>query len=542
MSSADALERGRDSFIRRGWGEAFVQLSAADLQARLGLEDLERLAVAAYLSGRDAESERVWSRAHHESLANSDWSRAARCAFWLGITLANRSEKAKANGWLARAQRVLDDSGHECVERGWLLVPLGLQLYYESEYERSSATFSEVVRIGLEYAATDLVTVGRQARGRVLIRLGRTREGLALLDEAMVAVEAGEVSPIPAGIVYCSVIEVCQEIFDVRRAQEWTAALSDWCTAQPDLVPYRGRCLVHRAEIMQLHGDWPTAAEEVRHACRRLSVPPQPQLGMAYCRLAELHRLRGEFEEAEEAYRAATERRARVEPGLSLLRLAQGRLDAAVGSITRALEETRTHVPRSKVLPAYIDIMLAAGDVVAARSGTDELSGIAGVLGAPLLVGRAAHAHAAVLLAQGDSRGALQATSRAWAAWEELELPYEVARLRVLVGLIYREMGDQDGAEMEFACARQVFHDLGANPDLARLEELTGHPHLPRGLTAREGEVLALLARGKSNREIAAELMISERTVARHLSNIFTKLDVSSRTAASAFAFEHDLV
>lgn len=496
-----------------------------------------------HLSGRDAESEEIWGRAHHESLARSDWARAARCAFWLGITLTNRSERAKASGWLARAQRVLDDSRHECVERGWLLVPLGLQLYFERDYERSRAIFAEVVRIGLEYADTDLVTVGRQARGRVLIRLGQTPEGLALLDEAMVAVLAGEVSPIPAGIVYCSVIEVCQEILDVQRAQEWTAALNDWCAAQPDLVPYRGRCLVHRAEIMQLHGDWLRAIEEVRHACRRLSAPPQPQLGMAYYRLAELHRLRGELEEAEEAYRLAAQKRHRIEPGLSLLRLTKGRVDAAAASIRRALEEARTHVPRSNVLPAYVEIMLAAGEVDAARSAADELSRIAADNGAPLLVGLAAHARGAVLLAEGDPRGGLEATNRAWAAWEELEVPYQVARLRVLVGLICRELGDQEGAEGEFALARAVFQGLGAKSDLARLEEITRtHRHLPRGLTAREAEVLVLVARGKSNREIAAQLVISERTVARHLSNIFSKLDVSSRTGASAFAFEHDLV
>jgi DNA-binding CsgD family transcriptional regulator len=538
----DALDQGRGCFGRKAWGDAYVQLSAADLQSPLGLDDLERLAAAAYLSGRDPESEEIWGRAHQESFDRADWGRAARCGFWLGITLNSRSERAKAGGWLARAQRVLDESGHECAERGWLLIPGGLQLYHDGGYASSSATFAEAAKIGAEYADTDLVIMARQAQGRALIRLGDTQAGLALLDEAMVAVTTGEISAIPAGIIYCSVIEICQEILDVKRAQEWTAALSAWCESQPDLVPYRGRCLVHRAEIMQHQGTWPEALEEARRACERLSVPLQPQLGMAYYRLAELHRLGGEFEEAEDAYREAGERRQRVEPGLSLLRSAQGRGEAATASITRALEEARTHVPRSRVLPAYVEIMLAADDVAAARAAADELSRIAEGVGAPLLLGSAAHAQAAVLLAEGDPRAALEAIDRAWTAWEELEVPYEVARLRILVGLAYRQLGDDEGAERELASARHAFEQLGAKPDVARLERISGaQRHRPHGLTSREAEVLALVAKGKSNRDVAVELVISERTVARHVSNIFAKLNVTSRTAAVAFAFEHDL-
>jgi DNA-binding NarL/FixJ family response regulator len=538
----DALERGRGSYGQKAWGDAYVQLSAAHLQTPLGLDDQERLAAAAYLSGRDPASEEIWGRAHQESLDRSDWGRAARCAFWLGITLNTRSERAKAGGWLTRAQRVLDENGHEYAERGWLLIPVGLRLYHDGDYASSSAIFAEAAKIGAEYADTDLVITSRQAHGRALIRLGETQTGLALLDEAMVAVTADEVSAIPAGIIYCSVIEICQEILDVKRAQEWTAVLSAWCESQPDLVPYRGRCQVHRAEIMQQHGDWPEALEEARRACQRLSVPLQPQLGMAYYQLAELHRLRGEFEEAEDAYREAGERRHRVEPGLSLLRSAQGRGEPATAGIRRALEEARTRVPRAKVLPAYVEIMLAAGEVAAARAAADELSQIAEDVGAPLLLGSAAYAQASVLLAEGDPRAALEAIDRAWSAWEELEVPYDVARLRILVGLAYRQLGDEEGAERELASARSGFEQLGAKPDLARLDKVSGvRRHLPGGLTAREAEVLALVARGKSNRDIAGELVISERTVARHMSNIFAKLNVTSRTAAGAFAFEHDL-
>jgi DNA-binding CsgD family transcriptional regulator/tetratricopeptide (TPR) repeat protein len=546
MSEVDALDQGRESFHRQAWGKAYTQLSAAAAEKPLELEDLEHLAITAYLSGRDAESEGAWTKAHHEALRAADWARAARCAFWLGITLINRMERAQGSGWLARAQRVLDDAQHACVERGWLLIPLGLRQYYQGDFESSADTWTEAGKIGAAYGDIELVTMARQGQGRVLMRLGRTAEGVALLDEAMVAVAAGELSAIPAGIVYCSVIKACQEILDVRRAHEWTQALSGWVAAQPELVPYRGRCLIHRSEILQLHGSWPNAIEEAQRACERLAQPPQPQLGMAYYQRAELHRLRGEFAEAEASYHKAGEYRRRPEPGLSLLRLAQGQIDAAAAAIGRAVDEAKDPVSHSKLLPAYVEIMLAANDIGAARVAVEELSQIANDMDVPFVQGVAARAQGAVLLAEGETRAALEALHNAAEAWHELEVPYEVARLRVLVGLACREIEDAQGAEMEFDAARRTFQQLGATPDLARLkaitETMTAAPETTSGLTAREVQVLVLVASGRTNREIAAALVISERTVARHMANIFTKLNVSSRTAATAFAFEHGLV
>jgi DNA-binding NarL/FixJ family response regulator len=560
MTAVDALDQGREAFRQRAWGDAYRQLSSADRAEPLPLEDLENLAVASYLAGRDADSDGFWARAHQESLGVADWGRAARCAFWLGITLMNRSERARGGGWLARAQRVLDDRQHDCVERGWLLIPLGLRLYAQGDYEGSREAFGRAGTIGLAFGDADLVPTARQAQGRALIRMGQAAQGAALLDEAMVAVTAGEVSPIPAGIIYCSVIEACQEILDVRRAQEWTAALSQWCASQPDLVPYRGRCMVHRSEIMQLHGAWPDALEEARRACQRLSVPPQPQLGAAFYQRAELHRLRGEFAKAEDAYHEANLRGRMPEPGLALLRLAQGRVDGAVAAIRRAVGQAtgasggstpegrpypsgKDRVALAKVLPAYVEIMLAAGDVAAARAAAEELWEITAEADLPLLGGIAASAQGAVLLAEGDARAALDALRAACREFEELEVPYESARARMLVGLAYRTLGDEDGARMELAVARRVFERLGAAPDLARLDALLGKPgRAADGLTAREVQVLALVAKGKSNKEIAAELVISDRTVARHLSNIFTKLGVSTRTAASAYAFQRGLL
>lgn len=540
-----ALQRGRQLFARKSWGDAFAQLAEADRESPLQAEDLERLATAAYLTGRDAESAEAWTRAHQESLNRNDVEGAARSAFWLAFGLLNQGEPARAGGWLARARRLLDDGERVCVEQGYLLFPEALQRIFRGDNAGAFATFGEAAEIGERFGEPDLAALARHGQGRALLRMGDTDEGVALLDEAMAAVEAGEVSPIAAGDIYCSVIEGCHEIFDLRRAQEWTAALTRWCESQPDLVPYRGKCLARRAEILQLHGDWPEAMDEARRACEWLSrPPPQRAVGAAFYQRAELHRLRGEFAEAEEAYRQASQWGRKPEPGLTQLRLAQGQRGVAEAAIRRVADETRDRRSRTGLLPAYVEIMLAIGDVQEARAAADELAEIAGELDAPLLHARAAHARGAVLLAEGDARSALVLLRQAWSGWRELEAPYEAARVRVLLGLGCREVGDEEAAEMELDAARCTFRQLGASSDLARVDALSrsadsGAAH---GLTPREQQVLRRVAAGETNKTIGRELFISERTVDRHVSNIFTKLRVSSRAAATAYAYENRLV
>ncbi|WP_053719518.1 response regulator transcription factor [Saccharothrix sp. NRRL B-16348] len=542
--TTDGLEQGRASFAQRSWGVAYAQLAAADADTPLGLDDLERFGLAAYLAGHDEVSTRVWTRAHHAALLRDDPQRAARNAVLIGSGLMFRGEVAPAVGWFARAGRVLEGCD-ECAEQSWLLTWNAFARMWGGDPSGAEPAFTESVQAGRRFGDLDLVTMARLGEGMCLVMQGHGPAGVGLLDEVMAGVTSGEVTPMYAGIAYCTVIAACSDLFDLRRAREWTAALTHWCDSQPELVPYRGNCLVHRCELMQMQGAWNDALQAAEQACALLSGPVKwDTLGAAYYQLGELQRLRGEFTSAEENYRKADETGRRPEPGLALLRLAQGRIDVAAAVMRRAVAETDDPSARSRILPAYVEVMIAAGDVPSARTGADELAQIAGALDAPYLDAVAASAAGAVLLAGGDARSALRKLRLAASAWRELDAPHETARVRVLTGLACRALDDPETSAMELRGARTVFERLGATPDIERVDALTTLPHrnAPGGLTAREVEVLRLVASGRTNRAIAQELGLSEKTVARHISNCFTKIRVSSRAAATAYAYEHALV
>ncbi|MBA3303640.1 MAG: response regulator transcription factor [Acidimicrobiia bacterium] len=540
----DGIVRGREAFDRQAWGGAYEHLSAAARDEPLEVEDLERLASAAYLVGRSEVSADVWARAHEECAQIGEVARAARCAFWLAFALLNSGELARGSGWVDRAQRLLDDRKLDCVEQGYLRYAAALRGVFSGDVTSAHAGFRAAVGIGERYRDPELVTLARIGEGRCSIYLGQAEKGVALLDEAMVAVGAREVSPIAMGDAYCTVIEGCHELFDIRRSREWTSALSRWCDGQPELVLYRGECLVHRAEVMQLRGEWSEALDEVERALARVADPLGPRiLGAAAYLRGELYRLRGEFADAEAAYRAAGEAGREPQPGVALLRLAEGRIEAAEATIRRVLQEAEDPIARARVLGPYVEIVCVVGDVAAARGGVDELTALSAELNQPFLDARTAHMSGMVLLAEETPRDALVSLRRAWSSWRELEAPHEAARARVLVALACRALGDADGAEMELDAARSAFAALGAGPDLAWAGGLSRESHapVPGGLTPREVEVLALVAGGRTNRQIADELVISEKTVASHLSHMFTKLGLSSRSAATAYAYEHGL-
>ena len=545
MTATEALARGRAAFEQEAWSEAYTRLAGADRQAPLEPDDLDRMATAAYLIGEDTASADARTRAHNGFLERGETIRAARSAFWLAFTLIdNPAQQAQASGWLARVRRLLDESTLECVEQGFLLCASAFQKIVEGEVEAAHAAFGQAARIGARFKDPDLTALARHGEGRALLRMEKTVDGFAMLDEVMVAVTCGEVAPMVAGVVYCSVIGACHDLFDLRRAQEWTTALSGWCAAHPDMVPFRGLCLIRRSELMQLHGAWQDAIDEAQRACERLTEPPgQPGAGAAYYQQAELYRLRGEFEKADEAYRRASQAGRKPYPGLALLRLAQGQIDAANVAIRRGQQEVRAFKMRAQILCASVEIMLAGHDLPAARDAAEELTLIVSQFDAPFLRAASAQASGAVALEVGDESGAVSLLRDAWTIWQELDAPYEVARVRALMGLAYRQLGDDDGAQMEFEAAGETFDRLGAAPDAGRVAGfLKPVPQSSGSLTGREVEVLRLIATGKTNRAIASELIISEKTVARHVSNIFTKLDLSSRSAATAYAYSHKLV
>lgn len=541
----EQLERGRQSYASRAWTEAYESLAQADQSAPLAAGDLELLATSAYMLGREDAYVGALERAHHLYLDAGEAAPAIRCAFWICVHFAHRGEMGPATGWLGRAQRLIERESADSVERGYLLLPVVLRHVAGGNWEAAYATATDAARAGERFGEADLLSLAVMAQGRALINQGRTEEGLALLDEAMVAVIAGELSPIATGLVYCAVIAVCQEVYAVRRAQEWTAALTHWCSKQPDMVAFTGRCLVHRAELMQLHGAWVDALEEARRACDRLAREMNDRwTAYALYQQAEVHRLRGEVTAAEEAYRAASRCGLEPQPGFALLRLAQGNQDAAAAAIRRAVSETTDPLKRARLLPACVEIMLAEGDLEEAGGACRDLEAIAADHGGGMLSAIAAQAHGAVDLAEGNVEPALVSLRRAWQGWKELEVPYEAARVRVLMALVCRELGDDDTAALELGSARETFEELGAAPDLARVDSMLrrASPGDLSGLTPRELQVLRLVAAGDTNKAIAAALVVSERTVDRHVSNIFAKLRVSSRSAATAYAYEHDLV
>ncbi len=550
----DDLERGRECFRTRRWQEAFAALTIADGAASLAASDLELLATSAHLTGREADYAAALDRAHHAHVADGERRRAARCAFWLCLQAMLRGQAGPMEGWLARARRLLEGEAQETPEHGYLLIVAAQCHANGGEWEAACKTADSAAAIGERHIDRDLIACARHVKGRTLIRHSLVHEGVVLLDEVMIEVTSGELSPIMTGLLYCSVIEGCQEVLAWRRASEWTNALSRWCAQQSQLVAFTGVCLAHRAEILALQGNWDAALEEARCAATRaLESASLRTAAAAYYQQAEVHRMRGDARAAEDAYQEASQLGAEPQPGLALLRLAQGRAEIAHTALRRLVITESDQLQRMRYLPAYIAALLALGNIAQAADACRDLddaaaryrSGPPGALDA-----LAAQALGEIDIVSGRPEAALVSLRHACRLWQQMEAPYALARTRVLVARACRALNDEESCALELQAARATFEKLRAADDLANALALSAPSasaprDIARGscpLTDREVEVLRLVAAGKTNKAVARQLCISERTVDRHLSKIFNKLDVPSRTAAAAYAFSHNLI
>ncbi len=541
MGVIDDLDRARQAYERREWVTAYEALSDADTSA-LNADDFARLAMAAYLVGRRNDCIQALQRAYQAHLDQGEVLPAVRCGFWLAHALLMGGEAAVGGGWVARCQRLLEDVDEDVVERGYLLIHAMFQNVFSGGFEEAYRLSLEIADYGHRFGDPDLIANGLNAQGRMLLYSGRVPEGLALLDEAMVGISTGDVSPVFAGEIYCSLIEACQEASDYGRAAEWTSALTAWIDTQPGLVPFTGQCAVHRGQIMRVRGAFVAAVEEFRRATERYVAADTPApAGLAMGECGEVLRILGDLPAAEAAYERAVGFGYEAQPGRSLLWLDRGRQAAAVAAVNRLLAEPQDPVHRSQLLPGAVEVLLSAGEVEQASAVARELGEIADAFGCAALRAMSAYARGRTQLAGGQAELAVPELRRAMAGWRSLDAPYEAARARLQLGLALRVLADEESATAEIAAARATFGTLGAVPAEREAARLLGTAH-PSGLTDREVEVLRLVARGSSNPEIATTLVLSEKTVARHLSNIFTKLDVGSRTAAAAFAFDNGLV
>ncbi len=534
-----ALDSGRTAYADREWGRAYEAFSAADRAAPLAPSDLSRLATTAYMLGKVGEMLATEERAYHAHLDEGEPLLAARTALWLASNLASRGKVPQASGWVEVSERLLQSAPEDCVERGYLLMPSALRHAMAGEFDAVEEISGRAADIGRRFDDADLTALAAQTRARALLRLSRTAEGIRLLDEVMVAVTGSRLSPMVTGIVYCSVLEGCYETHAIARAAIWTRSLTEWCGEQPDLVAFNDQCLAHRSEILRLQGSWSEAVEEARRASEagaRFRIAAQ-----AHYQLGEIQRMRGDLGAAEQTYRQVGIDGGDPMPGLAMLRLAQGNADAAMTAVADALADATDPFVRIQLLPSVVEIAIAADRLPEATAAATELAETADATRTDAHFGWAEHAAGRVALAEDRITQAIVHLRRARAIWQELSMPYDLARARIDLAGALRARGDTEAADIELEAARAALIELGAMPDVRVVDDQLhrSRSEWPAGLTDREVEVLRLLASGATNRSIATELVLSERTVDRHVSNIFTKIDVSSRSAATAWAFHH---
>ena len=535
------LRGAREALERHDWLAARDGFNAARQRAELCADDLNALGDAAWWVGDPGEALSAYEGAYRLFLQGEQPRQAAISAMGLAVSLFLKGDVELGSGWMNRAQRLLRDEP-EGPEHGYVM-------YLDLESALGGGDFDVVIakarnvrEMGRRHGDANLSAMGILFEGRALVRLGQMNEGLALLDETMVAVLSDDLMPEWAGNIYCHLMAAFYELADIRRAGEWVNATARWLKTLPPAVLFTGICRIHRSQVLQTKGAWEQAEREALLVCAELNQLHVVGAAEGHYQIGEVRRLRGDLAGAEEAYQRAHERGRDPQPGLALLRLAEGRIEAASASIRTALAaQPDDPLARFRLRAAQVEIALAAGDGPGAERACEELEATASSYGTSGLRAVAVHARGALLLAGRSPEEALPTLRAACGRWRDLDAPYEAARVCLLLAEAYGALGDGDAAMRELEAAATVFERVGATLDLKRMADLRARPILPDGLTARQAEILALVAAGKSNRVIAEELVISQKTVARHLSNIFTKLGLPSRTAAAAYAFEHQL-
>ncbi|WP_308369194.1 MULTISPECIES: LuxR C-terminal-related transcriptional regulator [unclassified Streptomyces] len=550
-----AVDQARAAAGREAWAEAYTLLH--DLgPARLSPDDLAVLADAAWWTSRVEESITARTGAYSGYVAAGAGRQAGFSAWMLFYEYQLAGRTGAATGWLGRARQQLTGEP-ECVEQCYLFWADAEEAQRRGAFDEARGCARRMADIARRCGSVDLLAMCTQVQASVLLAEGRVADGLALLDDAMCSALAGELSSFFTGWIYCLGLQACMACADLRRAVEWTDAAMAWCASMPEENNYRGLCRVHRVEVAELTGDWPRAAGEAALTCTEL-LPYEARIAAEAIYLtAGIERRCGDLAAAEASYTRAHELGRDPQPGLALLHLAQGRTDSSSAALRLALaggeggESGAGPGPlgRCRLLAAQVEVSLALGDLDQARTAADELESNAlewqrrCASESTVLHATATAARGAVAFADRDLERAVPLLHRSLSLWLELGVPYEAAQVRMTLAAAARAAGDAEGARMELQAARAVFQRLGAAPDARRAAALlSGVQHrLPGDLTDREAQVLRLVAAGGTNRSIASELVISEHTVARHLNNIFAKLDVSSRAAATAYAYTHGL-
>ncbi len=471
----DALQSGRDAADRHAWQEAYELLRPA--APSLAADDLERLAEAAYWTGRLDEAIELRERAYTAYAAADDRQRAALLALSISQDYFMKASLAVASGWFAKADRLLQGED-ESPAHGYLAFARGANGVMAGELDPALHDLDRALTIADRYSDRNLQAMALVAKGRGLVLTGEVEEGLALHDEAAAAAVCGELDPFATGFVYCCTITSCHGVGDYRRAAEWTEAANRWCDREA-ITGFPGACRVHHASIERLRGNWLAAEQHAMQACDELGGFDAFTTGAGFYEIGEIRRRRGEFAAAEEAYRKAKEWGRDPQPGLALLRLAQGKVEAAATAIKRTLASADDPTARIRRLPAQVEIALEAGDLKTAREAAEELEEIVdrfrvGGDRMPAFEATVSLAWGQIRLKENDVEGAIEKLERAVDTWKSVGAPFEVAEAQMLLGVALRRLADEDGARDELTAAKATFDRLGAALASERADELLG--------------------------------------------------------------------